>query len=274
MKTMKNTRFFSPLALALIFASSSCKKNELTPTGTNSTGSFSAYLQNTTINNASELGYIDFSCIGTSDGGTTNNYTHFYGALFTNPLDSGGNYMDVGTISISNSNGSFSKSHANVPPYFQTNISGKSSLFGSSATVFFPGNPSLSIDTFSNNFYLPLPVMITSSTSSTISSSSSYQINWNTDVNNQNGIVIGIYYSSMLNRIIDSTMLATDKLWTVTTTDNGSYIIPSSVLSTFPPGSHIDIYVGRAAATPYLIGNSKSINLFSSSYTKLSKKLN
>ncbi len=271
---MKTIKFFFPFAFALILASTSCKKNEITPNKTNSACTFSAFLQNTIIINSSELGYIDFSCIGTSDGGTTNNYINFYGAIFTDPLDSGGNYMDVGTISISNSNGSFSKSHSNVPPYFQTNISGKSSLFGSSATVFFPGNPTLGIDTFSNNFYLPLPVMITSSTSSTISSLNSYQINWNTDANNQNGIVIGIYYSSMLNRLIDSTSQSTDKLWTVTTTDNGSYTIPSAVLSTFPQGSYIDIYVGRAAATPYLIGNSKSINLFSSSYSKLSKKLN
>jgi hypothetical protein len=271
---MKNKKVFLPLAFTLIFSSSSCKKNELTQTGENSTSTFSAYLQNSAINNASELGYIDFSCIGTSDGSTTNNYAHFYGGLFTAPLDSGGNYMDVGTISISNINGSFSKSPSNIPPYFQSNISGKSSLFGSYATVFFSGNPTFGIDTFSNNFYLPLPVMLTSSTLPTISSSSSYQINWNTDVNNQNGILIGIYYSSMLNRIIDSSMLITDKLWTVTATDNGSYTIPSSVLSTFPQGSYIDIYVGRAAATPYLIGNSKSINLFSSSYTKLSRKLN
>lgn len=273
---MKSLNIKVIATIILLAHFTSCKKEQKVSNKVDKpTVSFETYLQSITLNsNNSELGYIDFSNIGISDGVTSSSYSHFYGALFTSPLDSVGGYLNVGTVTITNSNGSFFKMHSNTPPYLQTNILGKNAMFGSSATVFFPGDLNQNIDTLQESFYLPLPVSITCNSNQNLNPNNSYQINWNQDINNQNGVIVAIYYSKLLNQTFNSSMPATDKLWTQSLSDNGTYQIPATVLSDFPTGSYIDIYVGRAAATPVQIGTGKSINLFSSSYCKLQRKLN
>lgn len=120
------------------------------------------------------------------------------------------------------------------------------STFGATNTWSLSGNPSAGIPAVTGSMYVPSEIQLLSPAAPSISRSLPLDITWNLDPNND----------SIMVRVNDITEPSDDFTgvqynWNVIVPDNGSYVIPASVLANMPVGSTVKISLIR--------GNSQTI---------------
>lgn len=173
-----------------------------------------------------------------SGGNTTSHNYNLAGAVFTdsnrtNKVD-GGKFV-VGTDSIS--------TNSDLDYYSDVD---HSSDYGTTLNVSLTGNGTNNIDSWTTSFYVPKDIDISLSDNDSFSKANGISITWNSDINNTNGVYIAYSYLKYeSNKYIDTTLPDTEIIWKKNVSDNGSYTITSSELSSLPNNGLINLYVFR-----------------------------
>jgi len=182
--------------------------------------------------------FESFGFINQNDPTMKINASFFETTARNNMIDAGKLYIDNHVLEIATHK--YYPTNNNQYGYFDD----ISSTFGSDVQIGIEG--SSYIDSTSFSFYLPEIINVTTSNSDSINKNQDYQLTWNQDPNNQNGVYILVSYSGSLNTDhINSSLPDTNITWKTNVSDNGSYTISSSVFSSMPVGGHIEIDVGR-----------------------------
>jgi len=130
--------------------------------------------------------------------------------------------------------------------YRELDFSNASNFYGTTVTFQLTGNSSNGIDSFQRDLYIPEEIEMSSPSSFNLSKSVSQNtISWNTDQNYTGDVYIRILYKGTQSNLLDSTLSATDIVYSAQVPDNGTYLIPSSVFSAMPIGGIVELTIGR-----------------------------
>lgn len=127
---------------------------------------------------------------------------------------------------------------------------GGTPTFGAVSTWGLAGNGSNGIPSFADSLYVPAVIKLTAPVgpNGTVSKSGAISVQWNADVNNSDGVAVGLMYDGVTSQFVDSTLPYFEYNWYQFTDDDGSYTIPASVLNSIPVGGYVNIVVARGAS--------------------------
>lgn len=126
-------------------------------------------------------------------------------------------------------------------------LSFEASAFGTVATWGLSGNVERGVPSWSGEMYVPDVVRIVSPTSEdSLSKSRPLRVTWNPDPNNDS-VVFGMRYESLVSQVKDSTLPDLQIQWIVVTADDGEETIPSSAFEDLPVGGLVKVFVSRGS---------------------------
>ena len=176
------------------------------------------------------------------------------------------NLADVGDVVVSN----YLMTTPDNDNFYRKILNGNSSKlpdFGKTSQFSIEGNSNYNIAGFNESFYVPQKITVSNYfQDNELNKTQSLTLNWNSDVDNDNGCYIFIEYQPDLSREYDSSLPDSIIYWTQNVTDNGSYTIPTNVLQNFPTGGKVKLIVVRGNGKIVDVNSKKFLLLAYSSY--------